>query len=66
MSKGSEAWKTLVCFTNQVNGVWGTCVSLSWSVAEGREWVGEDRRGDTEKDSVLISTQCSAWEGQRC
>lgn len=41
------------------------CVSLPVCVARGREWVGEDKGGDTEKDSVLTSTQCPAWEGQR-
>lgn len=66
MCKGSEAWKTPVCFTKQVNGVWSVCVSLPVCAAGGRESVGEDKGGDIEKDSVLTSTQCPAWEGQRC
>lgn len=39
MCKGSEAWKTLVCFAKQVNGVWDVCVSLS--LCSGGGGVGE-------------------------
>lgn len=48
MCKGSAARKTLV------NGVWG--VRVSKPAAEGGEWVGEERGGDAEKDSVLTAT----------
>lgn len=43
-----RGWKTLECFTKQVDWVWGhMCLPES---VEGQEWVGEDRGGDPEGD----------------